>query len=259
MSIKMIVVDLDGTLMRDDKTVSERTICALKKCREKGIKVAYATARGNAEQILPSELIFDGSVRNGGASVFADGKKIYTRSVSTKQVCDFLVACDKANIKIGGNIEGSSRHFGNFKFNEIWDYITDYDVVDFNGLDLQAEKIFALPESQKDMEVIRKNLPDCLNMIIARDDMIMFMNHEAVKSKAVAALAEHWSIKQEEIVAFGDDLIDVDLLEFCGVGLAMENALDEVKKAADFVCGTNENDGVAEWLEENILEVNYAK
>ena len=62
MKIKMLVTDLDGTLMRDDKTVSERTTTTLKKCRNKGIKVIYATARGNIAPFLPVE-IFDGCVR----------------------------------------------------------------------------------------------------------------------------------------------------------------------------------------------------
>ena len=83
---------------------------------------------------------------------------------------------------------------------------------------------------------------------------MFFISHkEAVKSKAVAALAEFWGISQEEILFFGDDLIDIDILKYCGVGVAMGNALDEVKEAADYVCGINNNDGAAKWIEENIL------
>ena len=56
-----------------------------------------------------------------------------------------------------------------------------------------------------------------------------------------------------EIVSFGDDTNDIDLLDFCGISVAMENALDNVKKSANEICDTNENDGVAKWLEENVL------
>ena len=55
-----------------------------------------------------------------------------------------------------------------------------------------------------------------------------------------------------EVVAFGDDLNDVDMLRGCGTGVAMANALDEVKLAADEVCGGNDEDGVAKWIEANM-------
>jgi len=77
----------------------------------------------------------------------------------------------------------------------------------------------------------------------------MVMHKDALKSKAVAALAEYWNIERREIVAFGDDMNDIDLLKWCGTGVAMGNALDEVKAAADDMCDTNDNDGIAKWLE----------
>jgi hydroxymethylpyrimidine pyrophosphatase-like HAD family hydrolase len=57
-------------------------------------------------------------------------------------------------------------------------------------------------------------------------------------------------------VAFGDDLNDIDMLNHAGVSVAMGNALDEVKAVADYVCDTNDNDGLAKWLEENVSCLN---
>ena len=79
------------------------------------------------------------------------------------------------------------------------------------------------------------------------------MHKDATKANAVAALSRYWNIAQSEIVAFGDDLNDIDLLTYAGVGVAVANALDEVKAVADDICDTNDNDGVAKWLEENVL------
>ena len=62
-----------------------------------------------------------------------------------------------------------------------------------------------------------------------------------------------WGIKPEEIVAFGDDLNDIDMLGYAGVGVVMDNALEQVKTVADYICDTNDNDGLAKWLEENVL------
>jgi hydroxymethylpyrimidine pyrophosphatase-like HAD family hydrolase len=60
-------------------------------------------------------------------------------------------------------------------------------------------------------------------------------------------------IGQSEIIAFGDDVNDIDLLEFCEISVAMGNAVVEVKEMADYICDTNENDGVAQWIEKYVL------
>ena len=253
-NIKMIVTDLDATLLRDDKSVSACTIKTLRACREKGIKVVYATARGSLPDNIPLE-IFSGSARNGGAVAVADGKKVYEKLISTVQIRDFLIACDKAEIKTAlvkttGN---NSKHYANFKVDDLVSYVTDFEIVSFAELDTMAEKGYAAPESQRHIDIIKNNLPDCLKLIVARDDAALFMHPEATKSKAIAALAEHWGIRREEIAAFGDDINDIDMLQFCGISVAVGNAIDEVKAVADYICDTNENDGVARWIEENAL------
>ena len=110
-----------------------------------------------------------------------------------------------------------------------------------------------MAETLEDLRLIENNLPKNSYMFTSRDNITFVSHKEAVKSKATAALAEHWGIKASEIVAFGDDLIDIDILEWSGVGVAMGNALGEVKAVADYICDTNENDGVAKWIEENVL------
>jgi hydroxymethylpyrimidine pyrophosphatase-like HAD family hydrolase len=108
----------------------------------------------------------------------------------------------------------------------------------------------ALPISAEDAVFIRQNMPDSMYLTVARDGLGMIMHRDATKSKAVAKLAKMWNIKESEIAAFGDDLNDIDMLTCAGVGVAMKNALVEVKAVADYICDTNDNDGVAKWLEE---------
>jgi Cof subfamily protein (haloacid dehalogenase superfamily) len=256
--IKMIVLDLDGTLLRDDKKISEYTISTLKKCKEKGLKLIYATARGSsARKIIPGEL-FDGFVRMGGAVAYAGDTLIYNKCISTVKARNFLNIANKAKIRIAA--EQDHKHYSNFKVDEVWDWLTYYEICDFNILDIEAEKIYALPKTQGEMELLKNNLPKGMRIIPARDDnFTMIMHEEAIKSKAVFAIAEYWKIGINEIIAFGDDLIDIEILKYCGYGIAMGNALEDVKKVAKYICDTNENDGVAKWLEENILKepINY--
>ena len=67
------------------------------------------------------------------------------------------------------------------------------------------------------------------------------------------AIANEFNIDKSEIVAFGDDMNDKEMLVSMGSGVPMGNAIEEVKMIADYICDTNDNDGVAKWLDENII------
>ena len=96
-------------------------------------------------------------------------------------------------------------------------------------------------------------LPDDLYSEISESQILMIMNKNARKRNAVIETAEYFNVSLSDIVAFGDDYNDIEMLRECGIGVAMENALDAVKAVAKYICDTNDNDGVAKWLEENVL------
>lgn len=73
------------------------------------------------------------------------------------------------------------------------------------------------------------------------------------KWNAIKRLSTNFEVSSADIAAFGDDYNDIEMLQNCGIGVAVANALDEAKAAANFVCGSNDEDGVARWLEENVL------
>ena len=252
MNIKMVALDLDGTLLRDDKTVSDYTLSVLRKCREKGVKVIYATSRGHsATRLVPGDL-FDGFVRMGGAVAYAGDKLLYSRLIPTAEIRGFLIDIDKAGIRFAAEL--NAWHFANFDVSKEWDWLTYFELADFATLDIEAEKMYALPGNQQETDLIHRLLPAGLRVIPARDEnFTMIMHEQATKAKASFALARYWGIDKAEVAAFGDDLVDIDMLEYFGAGVAMGNALDEAKAVADYVCDTNENDGVARWLEENVL------
>ena len=250
MKVKMIVTDLDGTLLRDDKTISDHTRTVLRQCRECGIKIACATGRGTSERVIPDEML-DASITFNGAVAKVGDIVIYSRLVPCLSARPLLVACAERGLKTASQFEG--MHYSNFIVSDEWWYITTFEIVDFGKHDKDAEKLYILVNSSDDVDFIEKHLTDDLYLSVSRDNMAMIMHKEATKSNAVAALAKYWGIKQSEIVAFGDDMNDIDMLQYCGFGIAVANAIDEVKAVADFICDTNENDGVAKWLEENVL------
>ena len=75
------------------------------------------------------------------------------------------------------------------------------------------------------------------------------MSKDACKSAAAALLCERLGIKAKDVLAFGDNYNDTDLLEFAGTGVAMGNAPDDVKSVADEIADTNDNDGLSKYIE----------
>lgn len=243
----MIVTDLDGTLLRDDKTVSERTKSVLDQCRKAGIKVVYATARGGSARRLLSSELFDGRVVTNGAIAYIGDDAVYNRLIPWQTARPLLLAYDRRGLRTTSQLNGV--HYSNYDETETM----AYQQVDFFQHDLDAEKLNIYVERPDDVTYIEEHLPDDLHLYVSRDGLAMVMHREATKSKAVAELARIWSISSSEIVAFGDDLNDIDMLSYVGIGVAMGNALDKVKAVADCMCLGNEEDGVAEWIAKNVL------
>ena len=251
-NISMIVSDLDDTLLRNDKCISERTRNILALCRESGIKVVYATGRGrSAERVAPSQ-IFDGRISMNGAVAIVNNALVYSRKIPYQIARPILMACDQYGLKVASEL--SDINYTNFIVSDVWPNAKDFEVVDFSQHNIDAEKLYMLVNNPDDAAFIRKHLPENLYLCLSKDGLAQVMHKEATKAKAIAKLAKIWNIEQSQIVAFGDDLNDIDMLEYAGIGIAMENALDEVKAAADFVCASNDEDGVAEWIFENVFE-----
>ena len=262
MKIKMIVTDLDGTLLRGDNwataTVSDYTMSILKKCHAKGIKITYATGRDDGATIPALSELVDGYAHNNGAKAYIGDTLIYKRAIPLDNVRNVLIAADNAGVKI--TAERNGIFYGNFNNPEEWQWQWPklYENIDFKTLDIEANLLFAIANSIEESkiaeQIITKHLPNDLCLHIREEEALFVVLHnEAVKSKSVAALAAHWGINPSEIVAFGNDATDIDLLEYCGIGVAVSNALDDVKNVADCICESNENDGVAKWLEERLL------
>ena len=253
MDIKMIVTDLDDTFLRTDKSVSDYTKKIFQACHDKGVKIAFATGRGgSAGRIVPFDF-FDGRITQNGAVVTIGGEVVYNRLVPYLSARPLLMACDRRGLKTASQLD--DMHYANFNVTAEWDYIKTYEIVYFSTHNRDAEKIYMLVNNLEDETFIKERIPDDLYVSVSRGGMAMVMHKDATKAKATAELARIWDVKQSEIAAFGDDLNDIDMLQYAGVSVAMPNALDEVKAAAgriaDHAC---DDDGVARWIEASVLK-----
>lgn len=249
---KLLLFDLDGTLLRSDKTISQTTLKSLQKCREKGILIGVSTSRGeqNAlsfiEKLQPNILI-----ASGGALVKYNGEYIYKAEFSKEETSQMIATAREvcgADCEI--TIDTIDSHYWNYKIDpkkqdHSWGDSIYTDFKDFKESSLKmCVEIFKDSQARQLQELLNKC--DCIRF--SDGYWYKFTKKEATKERAIIEVCSACGIKTAEIIAFGDDYADIGMLKLCGKGIAMGNAIDEVKKKADLVIGSNDEDGIAEYL-----------
>lgn len=258
--ISLILSDLDGTLFRNDKSVSNHTKETIIKAQEKGILFGISTSRAlvNAVKFLDG-INPDLVISNGGALAFHRTKdksqeKIYD-SEFTKEETEtliektFQVLGKETTISID-NEKGLYSNAGEDDFGDKF-----WTKVDFAHFCEPAMKICIQTQDKNAVEKIASSIG------IENVDYLPFSdipwykltNKNATKEKAILAVSKALKIPTENMVAFGDDFNDIGMLKLCGKGIAMENAIQQVKDIADEICPSNENDGLAKWIETHCL------
>lgn len=250
--IKMIVTDLDGTLLRDDKSISAYTEKIIEKVRQKGILFVIATARPirAVKQFLPW-VSYDAAVFHNGAVVEEGNCRLGKTGIENPLEIVTAILRDRPDTKIA--VESNDVMYSNFDAGEFWPGIIYTATEDFREIEgLVADKIIIGAKSIEEMNVFQPYLRDELYIQLSENRLATIHNRQSSKTNGIRLIAEKHGIALEQAAAFGDDYNDIEMLRACGIGIAVENALEEVKAAASQVCGSNEQDGVARWLEENI-------
>ena len=257
MRYKMIVTDLDGTLLRNDKTISEFTKEVITSLRTHDIKFVIATARPirSVKNFLPF-LNFDAGIYHNGAVICENGEVVFECGIENPVQIVHKIINDNPGMRV--SVEANDVLYANFNADLIWSKEQYLLTEDFSELEnCVADKIIVEAHSLEEMKRFEKYLPANLYLRLSENVIAMIMNKAATKSNAIKQLAEKMGIRMEEVVAFGDDYNDMDMLEMCGRGVAVGNALEAVKAVADEVCGVNEEDGLAKWVVENLLKETY--
>lgn len=252
--IKIIFLDLDGTVLHSDKSVSERTANTLYQCRTRGIRVAVATARSEkAAARFIDAICPDAVISNGGARVRV-GEKTVFESLISADISDSIVKMLRGEAESAViTVETERGYYVSWEKSESSDYAHAQHWDFSRPLGQAAYKITVELPDRKIAESCAEMHPECAMIPFSDGRWYRFASREATKLNAVRAIAEYYGTDVGDTAAFGDDYNDIDMICGCGVGVAMGNAIDELKSAADFVCGTNDCDGVALWLEEHVL------
>lgn len=253
--IRMILTDLDHTLLKQDGSVSGKTLQILTACRTKGIRFAIATARYwiGAERYIDL-LNPDYEITTDGTLVHSHGQCIYSCAFSVSETNAIISGIAEAvpgaeiTAACGKTVYWNSYHISESEKLHKAVYC-DYS----SPLDVQANKIVAeLPDESVAREIAART--NCKLQCYRGEKWYAFMPAASGKTAAIRALAEISGISPEDTVAFGDDLNDIEMLRFCGTGIAVANAIPELQEAADEITLSNDEDGVAKWLADHCLK-----
>lgn len=248
--MKAIITDLDRTLLHTDKSVSEYTIDVLKRCRSKGILVMTASARPLRDILMFDDLIgFEGITATNGAVVsLPDGKKEFGLSYESgeKILSEILLYPD-----IFLSIETSNGLYSNRDI-PIWKPVI-WDKFPKIPENLIPYKIIVSSKDKQIYENIESLLTDDSYFTIANNDLIQIMDKSATKWNGIKHMLEYYDISPKDAIYFGDDNDDIESIINCGTGVAVSNSIPSVLKVADKVVESNDSDGVARYIEDNIL------
>ncbi|WP_416828730.1 Cof-type HAD-IIB family hydrolase [Ectobacillus polymachus] len=260
----LIAIDLDGTLLKDNQTISLRTKIALQKARELGHIVVISTGRPyRASSLYYHELQLDTPIVNfNGAYVhhpLDPSWGMHHTPLHLKTSKEIIEACSQFGIKnmyaeVGDDVYAN---YADESLNHIFQLgapkIYTGDLL--NKLDNDPTCLL-IDAKESDVEKIRKHLSSAhAEVIDHRRWASPWRIIEIVKSgmnKAVGLqkLTDYYGIPKENVIAFGDENNDLEMIEFAGRGVAMGNAIHQLKSIANEITLSNEEDGIAVYLED---------
>ena len=255
---RILATDLDHTLLREDLSLSEKTLSVLLRCHGQGMRVVLATARPfRAVVRFCASFRYDAVVCLNGAAVYEGGHCVQTLGIEPGLARTLAAQARHLQPDVGISIEINDRLYANFDIPALWKE-TAFHIVDastdFSDMpDDPAEKILLsmlLPETARRLS---ETLPGTLGLERDRTGLYYIQRRDVNKVHGLRFLAQRWDVPLREAVAFGDDLADVEMLAACGRGVAVSNALEAVQAAADEICPSNQEDGVARWMEAHCL------
>lgn len=273
---KLIVTDMDGTLLNDDKEISEGNLKAIRMVRGMGIRFAFLSGRQykflkevkekydidvdtiglNGAEIRneKGEIIWSRFIKKDVAKRIA--KVLNKENAVSKIYVNNMVVANKPNSldKIIDDIIISHGHEINDEMVES-QYVRLYgkskvvnDLSEFlDEVNCDIEKIEVINPDRNVLDKISEEIKMVADVFITSSYKlnIEIMHKDVNKGSAIKEFGDYLGIKTDEIMAFGDNLNDLEMIEAAGLGIAMENAVDLAKAKANYITLNNNDDGVA--------------
>ncbi len=275
MAVKLIAMDLDGTLLNRQKIISPENQKALENAKEQGILLAVSTGRA-LETIPPCVLenpVFDYAITSNGAEIYRCDTRERILAVNLTPGAVEKIVDAVGERKAGWEAFIAGKAYGAKEYVERpWEFGLPSSAIGYirsTRIPVEDIKAFVL-ENRKNMSVLDlvvgeedlkaeilsalKSCGEPLYITASMDQRIEILHPEAGKAAGIRRICEIEGIDPSETAAFGDADNDLDMILFAGTGIAMENGQDHIKARADYVTGDNNRHGVAEAFR-NILGI----
>lgn len=266
MSIKLIAIDIDGTLLTPERTISPNVQQTIQTAKEKGVKIVLCTGRplaGVRAYLKALNLEEKGDyvlTYNGALAQESDSGKVLAHH--TMSMDDFY-EIEEMSRKVGVHLHTTTidamytanRDISAYTVREafIVELPLKFRTVEEMDKDLTISKMMMIDDPailDAAVEKIPQWFKDKYTVLRSEPFFLEILNKSASKGQALKSLAEILHLKPGEIMAIGDNENDLDMIEYAGVGVAMGNAIPKVKEAANIITDTNVNDGVATVIQE---------
>jgi Cof subfamily protein (haloacid dehalogenase superfamily) len=262
---KLIVSDLDDTLLHDDQSISERTRRAIALAQARGIRFMIATGR-----MFPSALPFARELGLTGPIICCQGAQIADLETG-RSLREAAVPIEAAREVLrfldGEGLYAQYYSTEDYFFEKECEQTALYHRLSgvkgralgrkpAEALDFEPIKLLSIADPaliRQTYEKAAERFGGSLTVTISRSNYLEFSHPEAHKGAAVATVAEQLGLKAHEVMACGDAMNDLSMLRWAGLGVAVANGNDDVKARADAVTASNEGDGVALAMEQYAL------
>lgn len=261
MTVKLIAIDIDGTLLNSNHQVTPAVKEALQTKRNEGCKIVICTGRPLIG-ILPLikelglneaddfAITYNGSLVQNNAT----GDTVVKHTLTYQDFLDVEYLSRKLNVHLHTQdrkaMYTSNRDIS--KYTIVEGYLTGiplkYRAVDEMDKEMTISKMMMIDEPDildAAIQNIPKEFATRFNLVKSSPYYLEILNKKASKGNALRDLANYLGIKQEETMAIGDNENDLSMLEYAGVSVAMENGTENVKNTALHITKSNDENGVA--------------
>lgn len=259
--IKLVVTDIDGTIAKYDSTFTPEMVNEIKKLNKKGIKIVLASGRMHPGVFPVAEILgLDTPVVSyQGAMVreFKNSDKIlWHKSISHDLVLEVIEFLKQFDVHI-------NLYSDDILYTQDDNYMEDYTkgrfvtytkVKSFNSIKLGLiSKLLVIEYDKEKIAKVKKALEKKFNskltFVLSTPYYLEITANGATKGEAVKFLADYYNYNLSEILCCGDQDNDISMIQIAGVGIAMGNASEGLKKVADYICGTVDENGLIEAFE----------
>ncbi len=261
--IRAIAFDMDDTLLNDERQITPFTVSVLRRAAEKGVLVIPASGRAKASMAGFVEQIGCAAafVACNGAEVYGPAGDLWHQELLSAEDARRCAAFARdagcyaqcyygAHFYYAGPAEWA-RSYASASL------LTGEDVKELPSfIDRPTPKVLLMAEPERVAELLplaRAQFADVAAVSCSKPYFLEMNPLRATKGNALAYLARRWGLCPEEFMTFGDSLNDLSMLTWAGTGVAMANAREDVKRQVGRVCGSNQEDGVARYIEALLL------